>query len=175
MIVIKDHIDGLVRERCDSIANALELCLSCTKPSIFFLNTLEDCIYAILPSIENCYSSLANIQTAISCCVWIMYSENKTIWIIAAHWEYDISINDYRHLYTYLDLMSMIHIIIINNLILIWLVNAVEYNMILSTAWQWDVNYWPYLGVIRGSLHVSNWHLLGVIWREWLTLTAMLC
>ena len=28
------HIDGLVQERCNSIANALELRLSCTKPTI---------------------------------------------------------------------------------------------------------------------------------------------
>ena len=29
------HFDGLVQERRDSIANALELRLSCTKPSIY--------------------------------------------------------------------------------------------------------------------------------------------
>ena len=29
------YIDGLVQERCNSIANALELRLSCTNPSIF--------------------------------------------------------------------------------------------------------------------------------------------
>ena len=29
------HIDGLVQERRNSIANALELCLSCTNPSIY--------------------------------------------------------------------------------------------------------------------------------------------
>ena len=29
------YIDGLVQERCNSIANALELRLSCTKPSIY--------------------------------------------------------------------------------------------------------------------------------------------
>ena len=28
-------IDGLVQERCKSIANALELCLSCTNPSLY--------------------------------------------------------------------------------------------------------------------------------------------
>ena len=28
------YIDGLVQERRNSIANALELCLSCTNPSI---------------------------------------------------------------------------------------------------------------------------------------------
>ena len=32
------HIDGLVQERRNSIANALELHLSCTKPSIFKLH-----------------------------------------------------------------------------------------------------------------------------------------
>ena len=31
-----DHVDGLVQERCNSIANALELCLSCTNPSMLF-------------------------------------------------------------------------------------------------------------------------------------------
>ena len=29
------HVDGLVQERCNSIANALELHLFCTDPSIF--------------------------------------------------------------------------------------------------------------------------------------------
>ena len=29
------HIDGLVQERCNSIANAMELRLSCTNPSIY--------------------------------------------------------------------------------------------------------------------------------------------
>ena len=29
------HLDGLMQARCNSIANALELCLSCTNPSIF--------------------------------------------------------------------------------------------------------------------------------------------
>ena len=33
-ISTKLHIDGLVQERCNSIANALELRLSCTNPSI---------------------------------------------------------------------------------------------------------------------------------------------
>ena len=28
------HLDGLIQERCNSIANALELHLSCTNPSI---------------------------------------------------------------------------------------------------------------------------------------------
>ena len=31
---IKGHIDGLAQERLNSIANALELCLSCTNSSI---------------------------------------------------------------------------------------------------------------------------------------------
>ena len=30
------HIDGLVQERCNSIANTLELCLSCTNTSTWF-------------------------------------------------------------------------------------------------------------------------------------------
>ena len=31
----KEHVDGLVQERCNSIAKALELHLSCTNPSIW--------------------------------------------------------------------------------------------------------------------------------------------
>ena len=31
---IGQHINGLVQERRNSIANAMELCLSCTNPSI---------------------------------------------------------------------------------------------------------------------------------------------
>ena len=35
------NIDGLVQERCNSIANALELCLSCTCPSIWSMIQLQ--------------------------------------------------------------------------------------------------------------------------------------
>ena len=35
LVVVNKHIDGLVQERCNSIANALKLRLSYTKPSIF--------------------------------------------------------------------------------------------------------------------------------------------
>ena len=34
--VKKDHLDGLVQERCNSIANAVELRLSCTNPFIWY-------------------------------------------------------------------------------------------------------------------------------------------
>ena len=37
LFIIRDHIDGLVQERLNSIANALELHLSCTNPPIYFL------------------------------------------------------------------------------------------------------------------------------------------
>ena len=36
LFVSHDHLNGLVQERCNSIANALELRLSCTNPSILF-------------------------------------------------------------------------------------------------------------------------------------------
>ena len=32
---MRDHIDGLMQERRDSIAKALELSLSCTNPSTY--------------------------------------------------------------------------------------------------------------------------------------------
>ena len=34
------HFDGLMQERRNSIANALELRLSCTNPSILFMSLL---------------------------------------------------------------------------------------------------------------------------------------
>ena len=33
--VVEAYIDGLIQERCNYIANALELNLSCTNPSIW--------------------------------------------------------------------------------------------------------------------------------------------
>ena len=33
-ILVQGYVDGLVQERRNSIANALELCLSCTNPSV---------------------------------------------------------------------------------------------------------------------------------------------
>ena len=48
-VILNDHIDGLVQERCNSSALAMELWLSCTNPSIytvrispFVLNHLEE-------------------------------------------------------------------------------------------------------------------------------------
>ena len=38
-----DYIDGLVQERRSSIANALELRLSCTNPSILLMNIFLSC------------------------------------------------------------------------------------------------------------------------------------
>ena len=35
---VNPHIAGLVQERCNSNANALELCLSCINPSIWYVN-----------------------------------------------------------------------------------------------------------------------------------------
>ena len=35
------HIGGLVQDCSNSIANALELLQSCTKPSLWFINTLR--------------------------------------------------------------------------------------------------------------------------------------
>ena len=38
------HVDGLVQERCKSIANSLELHLSCTKPSMYCATFWSDLI-----------------------------------------------------------------------------------------------------------------------------------
>ena len=43
----KEYIDGLVQERHNSIANALELCLSCTNPSIWHNDTVHLCLDAV--------------------------------------------------------------------------------------------------------------------------------
>ena len=46
------HLDGLMQERRNSIANALELRLSCTNPSIESLSAKDDPVYK-----ENRYDS----------------------------------------------------------------------------------------------------------------------
>ena len=54
------HIDGLVQERRNSIANALELRLSCTNPSIYNYNPKGDCFHS-----KGVYSPL-NIVTLVT-------------------------------------------------------------------------------------------------------------
>ena len=77
------HIDGLVQERCNSIANALELQQSCTKPSIRSHNT---CYIArtsyydnfnALPSWicwQNPFVGSDEQWSAESLCVWLIMS-----------------------------------------------------------------------------------------------------
>ena len=61
-------IDGLMQERCNSIANALELCLSCTNPTIWLLTPLTLIIICDL--------------------VWVSddIQPNNKIWFLALSW-----------------------------------------------------------------------------------------
>ena len=47
--LVKHHIDGLVQERCNSIANTLELRLSCTNPLIcqFRSSQKSECVHIV--------------------------------------------------------------------------------------------------------------------------------
>ena len=50
------YIDGLVQDCSNSIANALELLQSCTKPSILFIFAMLMCLQAIsLLKAEGCH------------------------------------------------------------------------------------------------------------------------
>ena len=60
------NMDGLVQERCNSIANALELHLSCTNPSIWFINTI------ILLHAAWQWQVQDQTRNCISCCHWWM-------------------------------------------------------------------------------------------------------
>ena len=42
------YIDRLVQERCDSIANALELRISCTKPSVYRWHWSGVCVFQLV-------------------------------------------------------------------------------------------------------------------------------
>ena len=56
---IHDHIDGLVQERCNSIANTLELCLSGTNPSLCDYK----CISAYTYNGPRCPAAIAEATT----------------------------------------------------------------------------------------------------------------
>ena len=58
------HIDGLVQDCTNSIANALELLQSCTKPSTWYVNsTVVHCfVVVILPFIGHTCHSLTHID-----------------------------------------------------------------------------------------------------------------
>ena len=62
------HIGGLVQERRNSIANALELPLSCTNPSISLLNKqkLEGDLMGATPCRNHCWQ---NLFLLLSCCI----------------------------------------------------------------------------------------------------------
>ena len=45
------HIDGLVQKRRNSIANALELCLTCTNPSIWWYRSWSALFQLMAPAI----------------------------------------------------------------------------------------------------------------------------
>ena len=52
---LKEYMDMLVLERCNSIANALELCLSCISPSIYNLREFPVGVIALFSVV---YSNL---------------------------------------------------------------------------------------------------------------------
>ena len=60
------HIDGLVQEKCNSIANALELHLSCTNPSISYNDILRT---SAINGIPNKYTKANNIYLLSPCMV----------------------------------------------------------------------------------------------------------
>ena len=59
------HIDGLMQERHNSSANALELFLSCTNPSIWYIGWTGFCLNYeeshIHDLVQHCYISIANM------------------------------------------------------------------------------------------------------------------
>ena len=64
------HIDGLVQERRNPIANALELRLSCTNPSISYFS-----------------------QRMLICCIWLKWDnshplhDSKIVWLPRCQWS----------------------------------------------------------------------------------------
>ena len=53
MIYHRNHIDGLVQDRCNSIANALELRLFCSNPSIYIhVNNIKYSFFITISNME---------------------------------------------------------------------------------------------------------------------------
>ena len=60
--LLLQHIDGLMQERRNSIANALELCLSCTNPStcdVSAVSTMKGNSYAG----KTCFALIAHLYS----------------------------------------------------------------------------------------------------------------
>ena len=59
---LQHQTDGLVQERCNSIANALELCLSCTKPSkqAHYNDIIMSAIASLITSLTIVYSTVCS-------------------------------------------------------------------------------------------------------------------
>ena len=63
------YIDGLVQERCNYIANALELGLSCTNPSIWYM-VRDSCWPLIGP--KHCITPDSKVQGANMGPTWVL-------------------------------------------------------------------------------------------------------
>ena len=76
MHCISYYIDGLVQERCNPIANALELHLSCTNPSVWTIFHLRLCM---------CKHMQAVLFTSMHCGLPPLYNMHC---IIVGHWSW---------------------------------------------------------------------------------------
>ena len=97
-LILKTYIDGLVQERCNSIANALELHLSCANPLIYLhLFTWQWSIHAQL--------HLALIPRV--CCLILRYISmgwcKKDVTPLLMHWSYVFLVLTHWCIYIYLE------------------------------------------------------------------------
>ena len=106
-LLLRQYIDGLVQERRNSSAMRMELCLSCTKPSICLLDS-ENCGF----SLQSCHTDLGEFSADLWCgghlneaVTWhrmtllhltgMKILWRKTMWGIAGNMESIFSTNSY--------------------------------------------------------------------------------
>ena len=121
------HIDGLMQEKCNSSALAVELRLSCTNPSIW---TQTEFLLSII--------ALALIDDKLSL-VWVLYMEWQTnspmqIWILSEFLPYVI--RRAGNQYGLNQWQMMLHYNIISH----WLSPYPQWSLkevLLMTSWHW--------------------------------------
>ena len=76
----QDQFDGLVQERRNSIANALELCLSCANPSNWRCATDHSCLFQYHPSVVCCPLSSLLITASCLLCFQLRQMPSTKMW-----------------------------------------------------------------------------------------------
>ena len=158
------HIDGLVQERCNSIANALELCLPCTNPSILCSHC--HCQGKMIPTVKSVLGAIFVIVKILSTLsIGLVLNRWKVIaWThddpVDCH-IYD-SIGFWEEFFSYR--LYMIHVSVLSSPFISFAVTVIV--TVTSDHWQLECLFSSLFGK-QETNHQSLVSHSGPLWAVW--------